>query len=132
MDTVVQVMALADDLMTDDHTPEPVAALAAGILTWLLWFVGIEKQLVLRPLDWSSRRIPVPVLANSRPAGAAEHSDEPEDATTRRDRSAGPFRTSFFDLVSSGRSEDAGRLAATDVATVTAGQDRECRRRMQR
>ena len=36
VDTVVQVMALADDLMTHDDTPEPVAALAAGIRAWLL------------------------------------------------------------------------------------------------
>jgi len=46
----VEVMAIADDLLQADDTPESVAALAAGIRAWLLWLVGIEEELLLHPL----------------------------------------------------------------------------------
>jgi hypothetical protein len=46
-DSVVTVLAIAEDLMTSSETPS-VVALADGIRAWLAWLIGVQDRVVLR------------------------------------------------------------------------------------
>ncbi len=49
--SAVQVLALADYLITSDGVPDQSVALAAGVRAWLVWLIGVEDRVVFRALD---------------------------------------------------------------------------------